>query len=117
MPLATQRKLVLYLTPLFVACVRLGWNVEAAEAYRSTYHYIEALVEWCLVLLLFWFLYRFVILMTAFVVVCASMHLGWIPPASQKSVSDEMDGIITLTWLVITLGGWLIRYWPAGSFD
>jgi hypothetical protein len=117
MHLATKRKLVLNLTPLFVACVRLGWDVKGAQEYRSTYDYVEALVEWCLMLLGFWLLYWFVILMTAFLVVQMSERLGWMPPGPQKPLSDEMHGIVTLTWLMITLGGWLSQYWPQGSSD
>jgi hypothetical protein len=117
MRLATKRKLVLYLTPLVVACVRLGWTVKGAQEYRSTYDYVEALVEWCLGLLGLWLIYYVVILFTAFVVVRASDRLGWMSPDPQGYVSDEMHGIVTLTWLVITLGGWLIQYWPAGNFD
>ena len=31
MHLATKRKLVLYLTPLFVACVRLEWDIKGVQ--------------------------------------------------------------------------------------
>jgi hypothetical protein len=119
MHLATKRKLVLYLTPLFVACLRVRewWSFPDALVYRSTARYVEALLTPFLVLLGLWFLYYFVILMTAFIVVYASERLGWMGPAPQKTVSDEMHGIITLTWLVIKLGGWLGQYWPAGNSD
>ena len=123
MSLATKRKLVLYLTPLLVACVRIKWSFEGMYDFRysaetePTQLYVEAIAGWCVWLLGLWFAYWFVIMMTAFVVVSAMEYLGWMRPDPQTYVSDEMHVIVTLTWLVITLGGWLIEYWPAGRFD
>jgi hypothetical protein len=122
MNLATKRKLVLYLTPLIMACIRIEWSFKGMYDFRAwaetdpTRLYVESLVGWCVWLIGLWLFYGGVILVTACVVGCAMESLGWMRPDPQKVVSDEMHVIVTLTWLVITLGGWLIQCWP-GRFD